>query len=258
MHTISNRYIDGRAVSRLLIGFLLLLAGCRATGDLSYEIPRYGSHDQIIRHYAYTLCYSEEWEQAKWVAYDLTLPELESRFGRTDRFLEDPLVITQSANANDYKGSGYDRGHLAPAADMQWDSIAMRESFYFSNISPQLPGFNRGIWKELETKVRQWAEKYEKLYITTGPVCYDSDSAIGASRVRVPTHFYKAVLVYNDTLKTGIGFLFPHQKISGDIFDYAVTIDDIEDLTGLDLYPNLPDRFEKKIESEFDKSFWDE
>jgi hypothetical protein len=113
--------------------------------------------EQIISHTAYLLSYNEEHEQANWVAYMLTSSKLGSGLERSNRFLEDPLVASGTATNADYAKSGYDRGHLAPAADMSWSMQVMQESFYYSNMSPQLPGFNRGIWKKLEEKVRDWA-----------------------------------------------------------------------------------------------------
>jgi endonuclease G len=89
---------------------------------------------------------------------------------RKDNFRSDPKVKTGSAALSDYKGSGYDRGHLAPAADFKWSATAMSESFYMSNMSPQVPGFNRGIWKNIESTVRNWAVENDEIYIVTGPV----------------------------------------------------------------------------------------
>jgi endonuclease G, mitochondrial len=155
-----------------------------------------------------------------------------------------------------YKYSGYDRGHLVPAADMSWNDTAMAESFYFSNISPQLPGFNRGIWKTLENKVRTWAKTYDCLYIATGAVCQHPAKSIGENSITIPTHFYKTVLIYNDTIRQGIGFIMPHANSKKDVFDYAVSIDSVEKMTNLNFYHKLPNRKERKIESAYDKTFW--
>lgn len=132
----------------------------------------------------------------------------------------------------------------------------MKESFYFSNITPQFPGFNRGIWKKLEEKVRDWAILYDCLYVTTGPICKLSSKTIGENEVKIPTHFYKTILIYNDSIKQSIGFVFPNEKCEGEIFDYALTVDSIELLTGMDLYFALPDRQEKMIEKQVDLNFW--
>ena len=119
-------------------------------------LPYYTQSDQIISHTAYTLKYSEQHEQASWVAYTLKSSHTSGTVGRTNDFREDYKVKTGSASLSDYKGSGYDRGHLAPAADFKWSSTAMSESFFMSNMSPQKPGFNRGIWKKLESRKLPW------------------------------------------------------------------------------------------------------
>src|SRR5574344_20414 len=145
------------------------------------EMPKVEPDDQIVKHSAYTLSYSEPHEQAEWVAYVLTKSHIQKNVDRTDKFMSDYSVTTGSASDNDYKKSGYDRGHLAPAADMAWDAQAMKESFYYSNMSPQLPGFNRGVWKRLEELVRDWAYQYDTLFVTTGPVLSDNLPVIGAN-----------------------------------------------------------------------------
>jgi endonuclease G len=134
------------------------------------ELPAVKKGEQVIRHAGYSFVYNEAYEQAAWVAYELTEKETDKQYDRTDKFIPDPSVITGSATDSDYSGSGYDRGHLAPAADMGWSSTSMAESFYFSNMSPQVPGFNRGIWKRLEEQVRSWAIEYDTIYVVTGPV----------------------------------------------------------------------------------------
>ena len=121
------------------------------------ELPAPVAGEQQISHLGYTLSYNEKHEQASWVAYELTAGELRGTIARTDNFKADASVTTGSASLADYRGSGFDRGHLAPAADMKWSREVMSESFFMSNMSPQEPGFNRGIWKKLEGKVRDWA-----------------------------------------------------------------------------------------------------
>ncbi len=230
--------------------FLSLLLSCKTIQNTLLEEPKYkSSNGEYIKHYAYSLLYNEEYEQAHWVAYQLTSEELTPNFKRTDKFISDTAVVSGSASDQDYKGSGFDRGHLAPAADMVWSKQAMDESFYYSNICPQLAGFNRGIWKELEVQVRDWAREYGSVYITTGSICTASSQTIGENQVSVPTGFYKTILVYNDSLQGGIGFVFPHEKCEGELADYAVSIDSVESLTGLNLYSELPNKIEKRIEN---------
>ena len=235
---------------------ILLFVSCSTSHKLIIEEPK---HTQInyIQHMAYSLVYNEANEQADWVAYELLPYEIENKFKRSNKFLVDTMVVSQSANNNDYLHSGYDRGHLAPAADMSWNKQAMKESFYYSNISPQLAGFNRGIWKDLESQVREWAKKYGSIYIVSGPVFENIKTRIGENEVAVPTHFYKAVVVYNDSIHQGIAFYFPHEKCKGDIFDYALSINELEKITRMNLYYDLPNRIERKIESHVELKFWE-
>ena len=134
------------------------------------EIPKINTNEIIINPTGYSLVYVEAYEQSKWVAYNLTEEETNKLYQRTNKFIIDSEVSTGTANDNDYKGAGYDRGHLAPASDMGYSSTTMTESFYYSNMSPQVPGFNRGIWKNLEELVRTWAVENKNVYVITGPV----------------------------------------------------------------------------------------
>ena len=147
------------------------------------------SSGEIVKHKYYTLSYNEVYEQANWVHYKLYPAFLGGSTPRTDSFKPDPLVSTKSAQLSDYKGSGYDRGHLAPAADMKYNSVAMSESFYMSNMSPQNPSFNRGIWKRLESLVRGWGEKFEIYVSTAGVLGSNNLGAIGKNRVTIPSEY---------------------------------------------------------------------
>jgi endonuclease G len=220
------------------------------------ELPKFRQGDQVIEHFAYTLNYVENYEQASWVAYELTASETVKKYERSDQFYVDPKVNTGSATAIDYKGSGYDRGHLAPAADMGWSSKAMVESFYYSNMSPQDPGFNRGVWKRLEEQVRNWATEYGKIYVVTGPVLKGKLPTIGPSRVAVPNYYYKALLVPSGNSYKGIAFVMANTSSSLSLSNFAVTIDSVEQLTGIDFFHVLSDIEEQKIERTVCTSCW--
>ncbi|MDH5598865.1 MAG: DNA/RNA non-specific endonuclease, partial [Cyclobacteriaceae bacterium] len=138
---------------------------------------------EIITHTNYSLSYCEKHEQAEWVYYWLTPDRILGDAKRNDRFKEDPDVFTGSSKLSDYKGSGFDRGHLCPAADNKNSDITMAESFYMSNMSPQLPAFNRGIWKQLEEQFRVWALDSEGLYVVTAGILSDSLHTIGVTQV---------------------------------------------------------------------------
>ncbi len=240
----------------ILLSCSIILFGCSSAKLDLLEEPKHAGDSTYIKHYAYSLSYNEETEQARWVAYKLEPSKLIPNHQRTNRFFMDTLVSSNTANREDYRYSGYDRGHLAPAADMVWNEQAMQESFNYSNISPQLPGFNRGIWKVLETEIRNWVKDKGSLYITSGPIFINTDSTIGKNQVVIPTHFFKTILIYNSNEKQSIGFILPHKKYQGDIFDFAVPVDSVEKITGLDLYHKLPDSEEEEIEAKVIESLW--
>ena len=213
--------------------------------------------DQLVRHMAYVLCYDEEYEQARWVAYKLTAAMCEKGVEeRSDDFREDKEVLTGSATPDDYKKSGYDRGHLCPAGDMGWSERSMSESFYMSNMSPQAPKFNRGIWKTLESDVREWAKRFDELYIVTGGVLEDSLPVIGENKVAIPRLFYKVVLDIKGPERKAIAFVMPNEGSKRSVFDYAVSIDSVERLTQINFFPSLPDELEDNLESAVNVDLW--
>jgi endonuclease G, mitochondrial len=220
------------------------------------EIPKTNSKDQIITHTGYSLLYNETHEQANWVAYELTKEETNKLYERTDKFIIDPRVKTGTACDKDYEGSGYDRGHLAPASDMGWSSSTMSESFFYSNMSPQRPSFNRGIWKKLEEMVRTWAIENCSVYVVTGPVLSNGLQTIGANKVSVPNSYYKVVLDYRDPNIKGIGFILPNSGSQEDLQNYAVSIDSVETITKIDFFPLLQDEQEALIEKTLCLKCW--
>lgn len=212
------------------------------------ELPRTRPSERVISHTGYAFLYSEAHEQSRWVAYELTAEETQKRFERSDRFRPDPKVSSETASDADYRRSGYDRGHLAPASDMGWSEQAMEESFYYSNISPQEPSFNRGIWKRLEEQVRQWAIENEAIYVVTGPVLTDQLPNIGSNKVSIPEYFYKALLHYRNGKPKAIAFLMPNAASKEPITSFAISIDSLEEVTGLDFFHALPDDQENRLE----------
>lgn len=217
------------------------------------ELPK---DDDIIKYKAFSLSYNEEYEQAEWVAYVLTCSETKGKIKRTDNFREDERIMTGSASDHDYKRSGYDRGHLMPAADNSWDLTAMKESFLYSNMSPQEPSFNRGIWKELEEQVRDWACTFDSIYVVTGPIFTDNMKRIGPNKVAVPPYYFKALLYYSSNKTEAIAFILPNEKNNKEIYQYVVTIDSLESQINFDLFYKLNDEFENAIESRYNLNFW--
>ncbi len=210
--------------------------------------------EEIILHKYYTLSYSEPHEVSRWVAYTLDQSQLKNCVTRTNSFRPDPLVRTGSAELADYKGSGFDRGHLLPAGDMKWDKEAMKETFYLSNMTPQPPSFNRGRWGSLEELVRAWTAKYKKLWIVTGPILKDNLPVIGINQVAVPNQYYKAILRQEGKTYKGIGILMGTDITSKDLKKYAITINKIEDLTQVNFFPFLTD---ESAEETMKISDWD-
>jgi len=214
------------------------------------ELPLMKGNIPIIKHLGYAFQYSEKHEQAFWVGYELTKKETEKAFERTNEFIPDPSVSTGTATVGDYAKSGYDRGHLAPAADMGWSQQAMAESFYFSNMSPQVPGFNRGIWKNLEEQVRTWAKAYDSIYVVTGPVLKDGLVQLGPNGVSIPKYYYKVILDNTGDDAKAIGFLMPNEASKEPLEKFAVSVDQVEQETGIDFFNKLPDSRENAFEKE--------
>ena len=219
--------------------------------------PLLPTDQQVINHHGFSLQYDEEHEQARWVLYKITAETARGPIDRTDDFRSDPLVTTGSADLSDYRGSGYDRGHMAPAAAMAWSEIAMSESFYLSNISPQNAAFNRGIWRELESKVRSWAVKHGQIWVVTGPILKGDLKKIGDNQVSVPNYYYKVILDELEPNISGIGFVMANSNSDEEINEYAVTIDSVESLSGLNFFPNLEEGIESEVETKISFSHWD-
>jgi len=204
---------------------------------------------QLLSYKGFTISFINDLRTAEWVVYQFTKEKLLSDVAtRTNDFRPDPR--TTSAHPNDYLKSGYDRGHLCPSEDMEYDKECMSESFFMTNITPQVPDFNRGIWKALENHVRIWTEENETLYIVAGPVFTDNMETIGNNKIPVPKYFYKIILDYQQPEYKMIAFLFPNEKSDRPLLDFRVSVDSVEKLTGIDFFPALPDNIETKFEDE--------
>ncbi len=224
------------------------------------EIPRLKEkrQEQVIKHEGYTVSYNSEYRIANWVAYELTATEAKSKkTERSNKFVSDPQVKGATAMNEDYTRSGYDRGHLAPAGDMKWSAKAMRESFYLSNICPQKPKLNRGIWKDLEEQCRLWALDNGSLLIVTGPVITGDMKRLGKNKVAIPKSFYKVLCYYTEKGYKGIGFLFENRDYKDNsLKSMVIPIDSVEKVTGIDFFPSIPDEQEKEMEATVDWSSW--
>lgn len=202
----------------------------------------------VVKHPSYWYSYSVAARQAEWVYYLLTPQRVKGGAKRKNNFCEDPALDTLQAGLADYKGTGYDRGHLCPAADNAHSVEAMGDSFYLTNMSPQQPGFNRGVWKRLEGAFRAWVVEVDSLYVVTGGVLETPLDSIGQRRVWVPAYFYKIGLQLGaDT--TAIGFLLPNKNSKEPLAHFMVTVDSIETVTGIDFFYKLKNQenFESTI-----------
>lgn len=216
-----------------------------------FILPAYAPSDEIVRHDGYTLRFRDAYKQADWVAYPLLPEEINGDTDREgSRFQPDPAVSTGSALPSDYTRSGYDRGHLAPAGDFKFSRRMMQETFFMSNMSPQVPAFNRGVWKELEDQVRRWALRDNGLYVVTGPVLKPGLPTIGkTNEVSVPKKFYKVILHCNNPEIRMIGFLLDNKASESSLKQFVVPVDQIEQVTGIDFFSKLPDNLERNLES---------
>jgi len=229
---------------------LILLSIKSFAQEVHCTLPFYPT-GAIVHHSYFDLQYSEQHEQALWVAYKLTPGHLIKNVKRSNKFKTDPKVKTGSASLADYKASGYDRGHLAPAGSMTFNKTAMDESFYMSNMSPQLPGFNRGIWKKLETKVREWTKVSDSLYVVSGPVLKNITKTIGANKVAVPKAYYKVLLQFKNGKVKTCAYLLPNEKSNKDLKHFICSINKIETIIGIDFNKNLDDNVEYELEHHY-------
>lgn len=233
-------------------------AKCLILGDESGVgewLPQ-GGEVEVVHHRYYSLGYCEDWEQAAWVVERLKPEMLIKGNERTDDFREDPLVSTRSASPADYQRSGYDRGHLAPAADFSFDKLAVSESFFMSNMSPQTPNLNRYAWRDIESWVRKVVKRERDVVVVTGPIVGNKPKRIGKNQVAVPQAYFKAILDLTPPRKM-IAFVYPNAKsVQNKPAMYVRKVDYVEDLTKLDLFATLPDEEENALESEARISEW--
>ncbi|NPA66983.1 MAG: DNA/RNA non-specific endonuclease [Chlorobi bacterium] len=238
-----------------------------------YGLPVYDKDVEIVNHPALILSYNEKHEQANWVAHIISKEIKGQGLERSNDFRPDPAVKTGSSVEKDYflkylneddstytyDGFGYDRGHLAPSADFRWNKEAMSESYYYSNMSPQLPEFNRGIWASTESFLREYvAESNHDVFAVTGGILTDDLPKIERSinKVSIPKYFYKVAADLEDSIPHGIAFLIPNEESDYPVISFAVPIDSIEKITGINFFASLPDSTQDKIEKNVNIKYW--
>ena len=240
---------------------LLLMSSCVLQAppaeDTMMELPAVGGNELVIEHKGYTVNYNRTLRIPNWVAYELTDEETRGESQRSDRmFRKDPELKGTQAMREDYSGSGWTKGHMAPAADFRWDDDAMDETFYLSNVCPQSEELNSGDWEYLERQVRNWARRYGKAWVVSGPIVGADYETIGERDVAVPESFFKAVLVHDGISYSSIAFIMGNDAERYYLRDCAVSINELEKKTGFDFFPALDDSFEEEVESDVDLQVW--
>ncbi len=212
---------------------------------------------RLVQYEAYTLLYNLSHKTPDWVAWELTSEETDGVEERAAKFSVDYSLDFIQGDNNDYRNSGWDRGHMAPAADMKWSETAMKECFYYTNACPQNHNLNNGVWKSLEEMCRSLAKYYGKLWITSGPIYTDyAYGCIGAHRVAVPDAFYKVLLIQWEGDYYGIGFVCENKAGKKKLEKYSTTIDAVEEMTGIDFFCNLTPEQERRAEGEVHLEMW--
>lgn len=230
-------------------------------GKLDNYLPTTNLGDTLGYGNFFTISYSNAHRQAEWVAYEITKEDLmKEDFRRPPSFKPDDRINKDyRVSHRDYSSTNYDRGHLASAADFSWSRDGIETTFYTTNISPQEPRFNRGIWKHLETNVRGWAVQYEHVYVVTGPILTERAKKRFPKEknyIAVPRRYYKVVLNYVDDNPIAIGFIMKNEDSKSHLSNYVVPIDEIENITGIDFFSELPDDIEDELESKINLTDW--
>ena len=210
----------------------------------------------ILKRNAYSLSYNPEYLIPNWVAWHLTAEHTEGDVPRDNSYYEDDEVPIPRATNEDYHGSGCSRGHMCPAGDNKWDAEAMRESNLLTNICPQHPSLNSGVWNVIERDCRKWAKKYGDVYIVCGPILMNREhETIGENKIVVPEAFFKVILRLNPQ-PAAIGYVIRNNEGNKKRDMFVNTVDDVERITGIDFFPSLPDDIENMVEASANINDW--
>lgn len=202
--------------------------------ELPYGIPVIQNRRSIfVCRKAYFLQHDNTAKIPIWVAYVLTPQESVGCKKRTNAFRPDySIAIGERAELSDYKNSGYDMGHIANNADMSWGYDIEIESFILSNMTPQLPGFNRGIWKSLEEQTRAWTySRHHNILIYAGPIFKYNNRTIGVNKIVVPYGFYKILI--DLTTREVLVFRFNHESSTQSLETFLTNINSLQAETGI-------------------------
>ncbi len=271
-------FILGASLLLICVGcFMAMGSGCSEERGIITDNPTPGpSKPAGVKHYpgletvnipeelaaqtkeylGFTISFNKDNKTPNYVAWELLAEETQGDNPRSNNFWTDPDLVG-CPSTKDYTNSGFDRGHLCPAADQKWSQQAMSDCFVMGNICPQDHSLNTGAWNTLENKERQWAVRDSAIMIVAGPIYSDSDKQrIGNAGVRVPGAFFKVLAAPYLDQPRGIAFVYPNMKASGNMENYAMSIDELEKITGFDFFPALPDNVEKQVESAFSFKEW--
>ena len=250
-------YLPMKTIFLLLFSFLLSIHSySQQYQAVEIPAPLKNKKEQILHRKAYTVSYNKETRCPNWVAWHLTAEHADGLLKRHNSFREDEDVRRPRATLEDYKGSGWSRGHMCPAGDNKWDELAMEESFLLTNVCPQNQSLNSGVWNRIEMDCRQWARKYGEVFIVCGPVLLKREhETIGKNRVVVPEAFFKVVLCMKDKPKA-IGFVIRNNEGKKKRDMFVNSVDEVERITGYDFFPALPDEVENVIEAKADIKEW--
>lgn len=214
------------------------------------------AESQEKEYEGFRLSFNRNTKVPDWVSWELLRTETDGPVSRSNRFHTD-FDLDGCPDTKDYSQSGFDRGHLCPAADQKWSSQAMSDCFYMSNIAPQKHELNAGAWKTLEEKERLWAQRDSALIIVAGPVFTTSrPERIGNAGVAVPDAFFKVLLSPYSLPPRAIGFVYDNARCPGNMANYSTTVDRVEEITGLDFFFNLPDDIEEQVEGYSNFNDW--
>ena len=211
----------------------------------------------LLERFGYTVSYNTLTLIPNWVAWHLTADHTDGDVARDNEFYEDFEVPSPRATNEDYRRSGWSRGHMCPAGDNKWDEKAMQESNLLTNICPQNSELNSGVWNVIERNCRKWAKKYGDIYIVCGPVLLNREhETIGANKIVVPEAFFKVVLRMNPE-PAAIGFVIRNNEGKKTRDQFINTVDDVERITGYDFFSSLPDDIEDVVEAKASINDWD-
>lgn len=220
------------------------------------KIPDY-LDSQMKDYEGFTVSFNEYNHTPNYVAWELTASETDGPHSRKGKRFRWDRDIDGCPAHDDYTRSGYDRGHMIPAADCKYSAQAMEDCFCMTNICPQHRNLNSGGWKKLEEACRDWALRCNSIIIVAGPIYKNTDSYfIGEAGVRVPSAFFKVVLDAGSPHPKAIGFIYPNNTSPGEIYSYAMTVRDVERLTRFDFFHQLPDSIEEAVETQYDYNQW--